>query len=128
MPHPVLAAAACLNLAAAVVEAPIATGIEKPGLRSSIRIDAPDGLPRDVPVIRSRNRRPALKLAGAIGPPGSDDGDAPAEYLVDLRDQLDFERVAQLLAGASISRKSQRLWVIDALAAVASRGQRRLRF
>src|SRR5436305_1860039 len=127
MPYPLLAAAACLNLAAAVVETPLSTAIEKPGVRFSIRMDAPDGLPGEVPVVRSRSRMPALKLAPRARGPRSEESDAPAQYLVDLRDQLDFEGVAQLLGKASVSRKPQRAWVIDALAAVASRGQRRLR-
>src|SRR3954454_5311329 len=101
MPHPVLAAAACLHLAAAVGETPLPTANQKPGLRSSIRIETSDGLPRDAPVIRSRNRRPALKLAPGTAAQGSDESDVPAQYLVDLRDQLDFERVAQLLGEVS---------------------------
>jgi len=121
-----LVAAACLNFLVATVQPAIRAEIDETGVRTSMRIDAPDGLPRDVPVIRSRNRRAALKLPPAPARE-SDGATRPVPYLVDLRDQLDFEGAAALLAGRSPSRQAQRAWVIDALAAIAARSQRRLR-
>jgi subtilisin family serine protease len=121
-----LVAATCLNLPVATVQPAIRAEMDESGLRSSIRIEAPEGLPSDVPVIRSRNRRAALKLPPAPVR-GSDGATRPVPYLVDLRDQLDFERAAPLLAGRPPSRQAQRAWVIDALAAIAARSQKRLR-
>ncbi|MFL5379398.1 MAG: S8 family serine peptidase [Myxococcales bacterium] len=120
-----LVAAACLNFRVATVQPAIRAEMDESGLRTSIRIDVPEGLPRDVPVIRSRNRRAALKLRpGPIAGPGS--ATRPMPYLLDLRDQLDFERAAALLAGTSMSRQAQRAWMIDALAGIAARSQKRL--
>jgi subtilisin family serine protease len=123
---PFLVAATCLNLLVATVQPAIRAEMDDSGVRSSMRIDAPEGLPLEVPVIRSRNRSAALKLppAPVRGPDGAT---RPVPYLVDLRDQLDFEGAATLLAGRSRSRQAQRAWVIDALAAIAARSQKRLR-
>src|SRR3954462_9610337 len=120
-----LVAAACLNFRVATVQPAIRAEMDESGLRTSIRIDVPEGLPRDVPVLRSRNRRAALKLWPAPVA-GAGSATRPMPYLLDLRDQLDFERAAALLAGTSMSRQAQRAWVIDALAGIAARSQKRL--
>ncbi|MFL5398855.1 MAG: hypothetical protein ACJ79P_13235, partial [Myxococcales bacterium] len=76
-----LVAAACLNFRVATVQPAIRAEMDESGLRTSIRIDVPEGLPRDVPVIRSRNRRAALKLRPApIAGPGS--ATRPMPYLL----------------------------------------------
>ena len=80
----------------------------------------------DVPVARSRNRNATLKLPSDLRAADADD-DAALPYLVDLREQLDFQRAAKVLAGKSSSRKSRRAWVRGALASIAARSQRRLR-
>jgi subtilisin family serine protease len=87
---------------------------------------ADDAVLPDAPIVRSPNRKAALKLPSDLRDADVDDDDAPLPYLVDLRDQLDFERAATILARKPPSRKSQRAWVRKALASIAARGQRRL--
>lgn len=52
---------------------------------------------------------------------------APISFVVDLRDQLDFAKSAQLLVRQGQSRRARRDWVVDALKTIASDGQARLR-
>src|SRR5438874_2145187 len=106
-----LVAATCLSVAAAAAPLPAAD----------------EAILRDVPVTRSRNRGVAFKLPIALREADLDDDDAVLPYLVDLRDQLDFTRAAAVLARKSVPRKSRRAWMTGALAAIAARGQRRLR-
>ena len=103
--------------------APLLAGSASPEA-SSIRIEAGDGLPALVPLVRTRD---AVQLSPALrGLTGSTQG-ASIWFLADLREQLDFERSARLLAQASLSRAAQRAWVTRALRAIALRGRRRLR-
>src|SRR5205823_5315914 len=90
-------------------------------LAAAISIDAPPGLPALVPVVRSSapvQLSPALQASAGV---------QPLRVLVDLRDQLDFERAAAVMAEAAPSREAQRTWIVRALAAIALRDQGRMR-
>jgi serine protease AprX len=106
-----LVAAAFLNLFAATAAPPAADDASVP----------------EVPVARSPNRRADLKLPSDLRGSRVDDDDAPLTYLVDLREQLDFERAAAILSRKPSSRERQRAWVKEALGSIAARGERRLR-
>ena len=90
-------------------------------LAAAISIDAPPGLPALVPVVRSSapvQLSPALQASAGV---------QRLRVLVDLRDQLDFERAAAVMAEAAPSREAQRTWIVRALAAIALRDQARMR-
>ena len=72
--------------------APLLAGSASPEA-SSIRIEAGDGLPALVPLVRTRD---AVQLSPALRVlTGSTQG-ASIWFLADLREQLDFERSARL--------------------------------
>ena len=76
------------------------------------------------PVVRTNG---AVQVSQALRDLESSGPGQPISFLVDLREQLDFERSARLLSEASLSRRGQREWVIGSLKAIALRGQERLR-
>jgi subtilisin family serine protease len=75
----------------------------------------------DVPVVSANARPAAEKLSPALR---AVNRSAPISFMVDLREQLDFARVARRLEG--LSRRDRQLWVARALNTVAQRSQRRL--